>query len=51
MLLFDALGQMRQISHGALDLAFGRFKLGVAHQRRGTRQTPAGPLCNGEHHR
>ena len=44
MLLFDAFGQMRQIQHGAFDLAMGRFKLAVAHQRRGRRQPPTGTV-------
>jgi len=44
MLLFDAFGQMRQIPHGAFDLAMGRFKLAVAHQRRGRRQPPTGTV-------
>jgi len=42
MLLFNAFGQMREVSHGAFDLALGRFKLGVAHQGCGARQTAAG---------
>ena len=51
MLLFNAFSQMRQISHGAFDLELRRFKLGVAHQGRGARQTPAGTVADREHHR
>lgn len=51
MLLFNAFGQMRQIPHGALDLALRILKLGVAHQRRGARQAPAGAVGDREHHR
>ena len=51
MLLFDAFGQMRQIPHGAFDLAMGRLQLARAHHRCGTRQTPAGTVRDGEHHR
>jgi hypothetical protein len=42
---------MRQISHGAFDLALRRFKLGMAHQRRGTPQTPAGTVDDRDDHR
>ena len=51
MLLFDTLGQMRQIAHGAFDLAPRTLKLVMAHQRCGARQTPAGAVGDREHHR
>ena len=51
MLLLDAFGQMLEIPHGAFDLALRILKLGVAHQRRGARQTPAGTTCDLKHHR
>ena len=51
MLLFDAFGQMRQIPHGAFDLAMGRLQLARAHQRCGARQTPAGTVGDGDDHR
>jgi len=51
MLLFDTFGQMIEIPHGAFDLALYRFKLARAHQRRRARQTPAGAVGNGKHHR
>ena len=51
MLLFNAFGQMRQIPHGAFDLALRILKLRVAHQRRRTRQAPAGAIGDREHHR
>lgn len=50
MLLFNTFGQMREIPHGALDLALCILKLDVAHQRRGARQTPAGTVGDREHH-
>jgi len=51
MLLFHAFGQMRQIPHGAFDLAPCALKLGVAHQWCGARQTPAGAVGDRQHHR
>jgi hypothetical protein len=48
MLLLDLLGQMGEISHGAVDLAPGILKVGESHQRRRPRQTPASPLGNGQ---
>ena len=50
MLLFNAFGQMRQISHSAFDLSLRILKLGVAHQGRGARQAPAGTVGDREHH-
>jgi len=51
MLLLNAFGQMRQIPHGAFDLALCILKLGVTHQGRGARQAPAGTVRDREHHR
>ena len=51
MLLFNAFGQMREIPHGAFDLALRILKLGVAHQRSGARQAPAGTVGDLKHHR
>jgi hypothetical protein len=51
LLLFNAFGQMREIPHGAFDLALSVLKLGVAHQRRGPRQAPAGTIRDRQHHR
>jgi hypothetical protein len=51
MLLLDAFGQMGQVSYSAVNLAQGIFKVGVAHQWRCTRQTPAGTVADREHHR
>jgi hypothetical protein len=51
LLLLDAFGQMHQIPNGAFDLAPCVLQLSVAHQRCGTRQTPAGAVRNGKHHR
>ena len=51
MLLFDTFGQMRQIPHSAFDFALRILKLGGTHQRRRTRQAPAGAIGDREHHR
>ena len=51
MLLFNAFGQMRQIPHSAFDFALRILKLGGTHQRRRTRQAPAGTVRDRENHR
>ncbi len=42
LLLLNALGEIAQILHGALDLALRRIELAGIHQGRRPRQTPAG---------
>jgi len=51
LLLFNAFGQMRQVFHGAFDLASCTFKLGLPHERRRARPTPAGAVGDCKHHR
>jgi hypothetical protein len=51
LLLFKAFGQMRQVFHGAFDLAPRTFKLIGSHQRRGARPTAAGAVGDRQHHR
>ena len=51
MLLFNASGQVREIPHGAFDLALRILQLGVTHQWRRARQSPAGAIRDREHHR
>jgi hypothetical protein len=51
LLLCDAFGQMRQVFHGAFDLAPYIFKLGLPHQGRRARPTPAGAVGERKHHR
>jgi len=51
LLLLNALGQMRQISYSAVDLALRGFEVAAAHQRCGARQPPTGTIGDREHHR
>jgi len=51
LLLLNPLGQNPQILHGACDLALCRIELVLIHQRRRSRQTPAGAVGDREHHR
>jgi len=51
LLLLNPLGQKAQILYGACDLSFGRIELVLIHQRRRSRQTPAGSVGDREHHR
>jgi hypothetical protein len=51
LLLFNTFGQMRQIPHGGFDLVSCTLQLGIANQRRGARQTSAGPVGDGDNHR
>jgi len=50
LLLLDALGQMREIFHSALDLVPCRIELGAIHQWRCARQPPAGAVRDGHDH-
>ncbi len=51
LLLLNPLAENAQILHGAFDLALGRLELVLIHQRRRSRQTPAGAIGDGEDHR
>jgi hypothetical protein len=51
LLLVNPLGQKAQILYGACDLALGCIELVLTHQRRRSRQTPAGAVGDREHHR
>jgi hypothetical protein len=50
LLLLDAFGQMREIFHGAVDLAPRIFELGAIHQWRCARQPASGTVRDGQHH-
>jgi len=51
LLLVNPLGQKLQILDGACDLALGGIELVLVHQRRRSRQTPAGTVGDGNDHR
>jgi len=51
LLLVNPLGQKLQILDGACDLALGGIELVLVHQRRRSRQAPAGTVGEGDDHR
>jgi len=51
LLLVNPLGQKLQILDGACDLALGGIELVLVHQRRRSRQTPAGAVGDLNDHR
>jgi len=51
LLLVNPLRQKLQILDRARDLALGGIELVLVHQRRGSRQTPAGTVGDGNDHR